>query len=422
MLKKLIIISLLTFSNLSLASSPNLAHRDAKQDWHDIPKKTLKHFVGEGDTIVDKAILWNASNFENQQKMLSNVPVWPDYKTIQEQFEFLKTNRFMIDPIENNVTRTIPWRYPIDYCFERAAAAASLYNHDSLPRPAKVFAFGNMSMYSPFGPEDKASLNFWYHVAPIIRDKQTNLVYVLDPSLNYDAPLPLESWLKQTVEFSEDKKLNVNICNGYASVPYDVCSTATPHDEKSHSDNLISKLPAEWEHMQARGVNSHKVLANDQQTTELAGKAFYGSISIDGIGFRKQLKDLIKVQYKTTNESDWNILIDVNNIIAQQWEFGYLTSTTTYPIGTIFGKKSRSATCQCSYYSCHCVLPNNSNSVELRVILNDDVIKQCSYQYPNDKNIINAKMNGPDVNFHFKMEDDGTIDMDEIDGSIEGCI
>lgn len=424
MLKKLLFNSflLLTISNTTFAANPNLAHRDANQDWHSIAKKTLKHNIGEGESILDSAVPWSAALQESQQKILENAPVWPDYATIQQQFEFLKNNRFLNDPIEKNLKRTIPWHYPIDYCFERAAAAVSLYNNSSLPRPGKIFAFGNLSLYSPFGPENSAVLNFWYHVAPVVRDKQTNMVYVLDPSLNYDAPTPLNNWLKQLVEFSNDKNLNVNICNGFASVPNDSCGSATSDNESSYAEDVTSKLPSEWEHMQARGVNTHKVLATDSELPESAGRMFYGSVIIEGSHFGHSLTDQIQIQYKTENEGNWNTLIDINNTMQQQWKFGYYSNANSFPIGTIFGKESRSPNCLCTYYSCRCALANNADKVDIRILINDSTIKQCTYQFPNNKSMINASTIGPDIEYRFKMNESGKVNMKESVTFIDGCV
>src|SRR5579885_629982 len=191
----------------------------------------------------------------------------------------------------------MPWRYPIDWCFERAAAAVSLYNNKVLPRPAKVFAFGNLQLLSPFGMGPNGLLSFWYHVAPVIRDQQTNHLYVLDPALNYDAPLPLESWLKQLVELSDNRGLLVNMCNGYGSVPFDNCAAATPASEKSLADDVVNRLPSEWDHLQSKGVNSDTVLGNDRShPVNFPGKMIYGSVRLTGNGSGFGIQDKLAIQ------------------------------------------------------------------------------------------------------------------------------
>lgn len=404
----------------AFALNPNSAYRAPNQDWREVmSKQRLKQAVGAEDTIVNAAISWNNDNIDKQQKLLNDVPVWPDYQTIKDQFQFLKTNRFLLDPTDNSLKRTIPWRYPLDYCFERAAASVILYDTGMLPRPGKVFAFGNLRLLSPYGPAPDNILSFWYHVAPVVRDKQTNLVYVLDPSLNYEAPLPLENWLKQVVELSHDRELRVNICNGHGSVPFDVCSEASPLSEEQLAADVVNRLPPEWEHLQSKGINAQHLLTDEEQ--ELTGQIIYGAIALDGLQTSSKLKSSLLVQYKLATESVWNNLLDVGQVIEKINQFDYFMKRSIVPIGSIFAKSNRAANCQCSYYACRCALPAGVNKVDLRVMLNGHPLKQCTYQYPNDKNLINHSFIGPDIHYQFHVTPAGDIDPSQIAGSIDGC-
>ncbi|MHB1948461.1 MAG: protein-glutamine glutaminase family protein [Gammaproteobacteria bacterium] len=422
MFKKLISISLLTglMVNSVCAANPNSAYRAKNQDWHIAAQKHLKHTSDEDQSIVATALSWNPTTLDTQQKLLNNVPVWPNYQTIKEQFEYLKTHHYLIDPMDANIKRIIPWRYPLDYCFERAAAAVSLYNNQALSRPAKVFAFGNLELLSAFGPAPDNILSFWYHVAPVIRDKQTNTVYVLDPSLNLDAPLPLESWLKQLVELSHDRSLKVNICNGFGAVPQDVCSTASATSEKAYADELVQLLSAEWDHLQSKGINAQQVLTDDH-SGEAIGNVIYGAIALNGLKSGEKLKSQLAIQYKLPDEATWNTLLDVSQAIDKINSLDYFTAHPIVPIGSIFAKANRANQCQCSYHSCHCALPPTANKIELRMIVNGNAIKQCTYQYPTAKNLINQQYIGPDIHYRVKVNSTGEIDLNQISGEITGC-
>src|SRR5579883_1533828 len=146
-----VLFGLLTVANIAYALNPNSAYREPGKDWRITARAAMLNNHKQSGSIYDSAIQWDSTTLDRQQILMSQVPVWPDYQTINEQFIYLRDQRFLIDPIEPQNKRTIPWRYPIDWCFERAAAAVSLYNNKVLPRPAKVFAFGNLQLLSPFG-------------------------------------------------------------------------------------------------------------------------------------------------------------------------------------------------------------------------------------------------------------------------------
>lgn len=419
MFKKLMSISLLAglMANAVYAANPNSAYRPQGQDWRTVAQKYLKHV--DDRSIFATGLSWDATTLDAQQKLLNNVPVWPDYQTIKDQFQFLKTHRYLIDPMDANIKRSIPWRYPVDFCFDRAAAAVSLYNNQALSRPAKVFAFGNLKLLSAFGPAPDNILSFWYHVAPVIRDQQTNIVYVLDPSLNMEAPLPLEKWLKQLVELSHTRGLTVNICNGFGSVPMDVCSTATASDEQAYANELVQLLSSEWDHLQAKGINAQTVLTDD--TTEATGNVIYGAVEFNGLKRGDKLKSQLAIQYKQPDASAWNTLVDVTQAVDKINSLHYFTAHPVIPIGSIFAKANRTSMCQCNYHSCHCALPQTANKIDFRVVVNGGVVKQCTYQYPSAKNLINQQFIGPDIQYHVKVNS-GEIDLNESVVEITGCV
>lgn len=422
MLRLALLIGIITLSfitTVSYANNISSAYRPLNEDWK---ITSNKHYISTSEsTILSTAIAWDMSSLPKQQALLNTITVWPNYQIIQEQFEYLRDNKYLTDPMGIQLKRGIPWRYPLDWCFARAAAAVSLYDNHALPRPAKVFAFGNLQLLSPYGPSPDNVLSFWYHVAPIVRDQSTNQIYVLDPALNFNQPLPLENWLKQLVELSSDRQLQVNVCNGYGSTPYAVCSKATREDEKESADKVTKLLPTEWDHLQAKGINAEQLFSPAAKPPySPMAKMIYGTISITGLPKGTALKDQLRVEYKGATETTWNTLLNVNQAIEKMQKYAYFRRHSYIPVGSIFGSTSRSAACQCDYYACACTLPNNESKLEVKISLNGNTLKQCAYQYPQEPSTINQQHFGPDIHYQFKANSSGTIE-DITFGTIANC-
>lgn len=418
----LVFLFLLQIMNTAYAFDPNSAIRDPNEDWKNIAQKGKAFTATGAGSIVDSAIVWNEKTLDKQQQQLATIPTWPNYQTIKEQFDYLRDHAFLIDPTDKQTKRSIPWHYPLDWCFGRAAAAVRLYDQHALPRPAKIFVFGNLKLLSAFGPSPSNTLSFWYHVAPVIRDQQTNLVYVLDPALDFNQPMPMETWLKQLVELSGDREERVSICNGYGAVPYDFCNNATADQEKRQADLLPGLLPKEWEHVQSKGIQAEALLTNKAALPiSLNSKMVYGTIALkfdrDGI----KLKDQLAIQYKAKEENDWRTLLNINEAAEKMSRYSYFKGQNKIPVGSVYGKNSRDKDCVCNYYSCSCPLPNGSNHMTIRVVVNGDTLNQCTYSYPTEVNTINKTSYGPDIQYQFTVNATGQIETHSYTGAIEGC-
>lgn len=415
-----VLLFLLHLVNSAYAFDPYSALRSPDEDWKDLAQKGRTFTRAGANSILDAAILWDASTLEKQQQALATISVWPNYQIIKEQFNYIRDHEYLIDPRDKQIKRSIPWRYPLDWCFGRAAAAARLYDQHLLPRPAKIFVFGNLNLLSPFGHAPDNTLSFWYHVAPIVRDQETNLVYVLDPALNFTQPMPMENWLKQLVELSTNREERVSICNGYGAVPFDSCSLATPEQEKQHADRLPALLPKEWEHVQSKGLQAEVLLTNKTTVpVSLNSKMIYGTIALKNGSPSVKIKDQLAIEYKAKNEEEWHTLLNVNEAAEKISKFTYFKGQNKIPVGSIFSKESRDKACVCNYYSCSC--PLNSNEMNIRVVLNGNTIKQCTYIYPTQTNIINKNAYGPDIQYQFTVNATGQIETHSYTGLIEGC-
>lgn len=219
----------------SFALMPN-AYRDPDTDWRTMIE-TKNGLDSSIDTsIVGTAVSWNDINKRTSVLQRSNA--WLNYQTIDDNFKKIRDIRFFHDNEKANFLRRASWLYPNDGCWTRAAAVikglfgplhANPVNYFS--RPAKVFAFGNLCVNTPNAAN--GAVSWWYHTAPIIRDKQTGESYVLDPSVDPKKPSLMSTWIAAITsrdgacsrhglkEIASD--VTINVCDGYGVSPYDQC-------------------------------------------------------------------------------------------------------------------------------------------------------------------------------------------------------
>ncbi len=211
------------------------AYRAEGEDWHKRAENNKTLFgAGNGSgSIYQKSIKWN--DVEKRNELLQTTSPWANYQTIQGNFEKLRDLRYFDDTQKHGFSRRISWLYPDDGCWTRASAVINhLFGADGnvanqFVRPSKVFAFGNLCANTPNHKSGK--VNWWYHTAPLIRDAQTNQVYVLDPSIDAKKPMTVESWM-ETISAKtgacKNSKASVdtfNVCTGFGASPHDVCKS-----------------------------------------------------------------------------------------------------------------------------------------------------------------------------------------------------
>lgn len=203
------------------------AHRAKTEDWKN--KISLAKVVS--NSIYDKSVSWDDLTIRNN--LLNTVTTWPNYKTIVESFKKIRDLRYFLDENRADFMRRLTWLYPDDGCWTRASAIirdffGPMNNTMSvLPRPSKVFAFGNLCVNT--NNAEDGYVTWWYHTAPVVKDAETNQTYVLDPSVNPSQPLPIEQWMKDissqvgACSQSSGHIRTFNICNGYGANPYNIC-------------------------------------------------------------------------------------------------------------------------------------------------------------------------------------------------------
>lgn len=138
---------------------------------------------------------------------------------IAEAFYLVRDKNFLFDEREPTKKRRIPWFYIDDGCQVRADLAAALILEELSLKSYKVFIFGNAIRV-----ESDLSLNKitdWgrFHVAVGLVNKAGDLV-ILDPSVDYDKPMPISDWTKKISSAIDDK---IAVCSMYSFVPEDDC-------------------------------------------------------------------------------------------------------------------------------------------------------------------------------------------------------
>ena|GEM_PF-1706352 len=230
------------------------AHRDSHENWLGKTKNNILWRAASAGSskfpnIFETTVDWN--NEIARKKLLKAVTAWPDYKTIQTNFEKIRDLRYFQDEKQQGFSRRISWLYPDDGCWTRSSAVikdlfgpiSNIANQFS--RPAKVFAFGNLCANTANSPSGKVT--WWYHTAPIIRDKQTDQSYVLDPSIDSGKPITIEKWMEAISAHEGACKSETayvsqfNICDGYGTGPYNSCHEPSKVDFATESMAVLGQ-------------------------------------------------------------------------------------------------------------------------------------------------------------------------------------
>jgi hypothetical protein len=127
----------------------------------------------------------------------------PSLATAKAIFDYCKQQACIIGPTQEQPC--IPFQYVIDGCFARANKMRLIIEKKFGYCTEKVFSFGD-DLYVRAGLWGGCCVNWWYHVAPLIRVEVApglQMCYVIDPSM-FTEPVPLLTWLFT----QEDKTCN----------------------------------------------------------------------------------------------------------------------------------------------------------------------------------------------------------------------
>ena len=138
------------------------------------------------------------------------------YEEVLAMFYFVRDTRFLYEENSLNFGRRISWLYPDDGCFARAAMTGFKLEAGHFTRPAKIFAFGDLSLATPYSAAGEVF--WWYHVAAIVNYMDS--FYVLDPALSPSGPMLVDDWYRK---MGAEKELTGIVCNPSTYDAFDQC-------------------------------------------------------------------------------------------------------------------------------------------------------------------------------------------------------
>lgn len=181
---------------------------------------------------------------EQVQQPLKNLSLSeiPDVGTMTElirRFNFVRDTRFLATE-DASFPRRLTWLYPDDGCYARAEMASQKLIDQQLTTPKKIFVFGNLTAQTTNAAE--GYVHWWYHVAVIYRVGAT--AYVVDPALNPQKPMTLDSWNKAVG--GESTPVKYAICSHDTFDPDADCFEPTQMSEAQAEAEQKGFLQDEW--------------------------------------------------------------------------------------------------------------------------------------------------------------------------------
>lgn len=173
------------------------------------------------------------------------VPEWNNLNDLKNAFERLRDTQFLRD--SEGRDRRLSWLYPDDGCYARAELMVHRLEREGNPSPMKIFAFGGMSMSTPYTYD--GFIRWSYHIAIAYRSGGT--IYVLDPSVYLQRPLTLNEWIQR---IGNPSNLTLAFCSAHTYGMYNNCDTSSP----SASYTVAMKdqalfLDMEWDRLRKLG-------------------------------------------------------------------------------------------------------------------------------------------------------------------------
>ena len=195
---------------------------------------------------------------------LNSIPSWSK-KEVAEGFNLVRDHKYL--PCSNLVDnkRAIPWLYPENGCFVKAALARKLLSLKGYPNIKKLFVFGDFKYKSKW--TETGYVSFKFHVAVATRVESD--VYILDPSVEYEKPLLLLDWCEVLTSESENKRVEYSLCSDMTVSHNSECDEIEesneigirrdiPHTMEFFAMEFLAK---EYENIHQLGLNPNLVLS-----------------------------------------------------------------------------------------------------------------------------------------------------------------
>jgi len=230
-------------SNVFQYRSSNETYQDALNRI----KKTIPNNIFARENPLNQKVPITEIDFSPAPKITT-------YEELMHMFYVIRDSRFLYE--KSDFARRISWLYPDDGCFSRAAMTGIKLEKERLVRPAKIFAFGDLMIQTPYS--SAGAVYWWYHVAAVVNYMGT--MYVLDPALKADGPMLAEEWYNK---MGEEKNLKGIVCNEYTYDPLDYCINATVKSDAYAQRDQPEFLELEWKRMRKLGYDPEKILGDN---------------------------------------------------------------------------------------------------------------------------------------------------------------
>lgn len=231
--------ALQTFGSVSAVRGVDESYQDAKNRSmrENVVAADLQDEEGAGrSSAEDEAVRLGDLKINDAVELANELELNLYFKYIRDtQFFNIQTDPF---------PRRISWLYPDDGCYVRAEIAYRLAEQKNYQIPSKVFVFGNLRVETKNA--QSGVVRWWYHVAPAFRVQ--NDVYILDPSINPEAPLKISEW-DEKMKASPHQANKYSICTAQTMYPNDKCSRRTAYGYKSVESSQHSFLKLEWKRL-----------------------------------------------------------------------------------------------------------------------------------------------------------------------------
>jgi hypothetical protein len=124
----------------------------------------------------------------------SVVPTLPQAK-IKGIFKLARDTHWLRDPGTPSILRRVSWLFPDGGCESRTEIVSHIVAqaYGEAKRPYKLFVSGSLRLETPYGID--GSVDWGWHVAPIVRDEETQQLWLLDPGVDLYTPVLLERWV-----------------------------------------------------------------------------------------------------------------------------------------------------------------------------------------------------------------------------------
>lgn len=209
--------------------------------------------IANGNLTQRGPALWEKGKFENAA--WDRVPAIAK-EDLQTSFEAAREEKAHTD--ENARPRRATWLYPDDGCFVRATVAADVIRKKLAVKPAKIFAFDNLTVKTQNSLAGEVS--WWYHVAALMKVTEAGVdtFYVYDPAIQSKAPMKVRDWLQAM----DSPNAEVAVCSGDAYDPDSDCASGDANSFGRAQSEASWFLPSEWDRLEDLGRDPKRELGD----------------------------------------------------------------------------------------------------------------------------------------------------------------